>query len=260
MFCHNCGKQIPDNSKFCTGCGTKIANAAPAQQAGNTSAPRNDAKKPKKKSSKLSDFLTTMVVVLLVFVLARSCGESAGRKMADNKNKAPESTANISGTIAINPELLETEPDNPAYHEVFTERSIIFVPTLFFGMDSDSYVHVDADGMVDHQEFGHKDDVVVEFAETVYVPVNGWSDADKETYVQAIQDTYGNSGLSCASLENVNMGLNYISFTLRLRNLDKSENLRAVVDAGFVMMEGQYDLWGMSGTEDALLESGYIKK
>lgn len=23
-FCTNCGKQLPDNAKFCTGCGAKI--------------------------------------------------------------------------------------------------------------------------------------------------------------------------------------------------------------------------------------------
>ena len=259
MFCQNCGKQIPDNSNFCNGCGAKVAYAAPAQQSGNHAAPRNDAKKPKK-SSKMSDFLIMAVVVVLVFVLARSCGESAGKKMANNKNKAPEATINTAGTIAINPELLETEPDNPAYLQTFTDRGIIFVPMLFFGMDADYYVHVDEDGVVDHQQFGHKDDVVVEFVETVYVPVEGWTEAEKNSYVQAIQDTYGNTGLDCARLENVNVGVSYISFTLRMENLDKTENLHAVVDAGFIMMDARYDLWGMSDTEDALLAGGYIKK
>lgn len=29
MFCTNCGKEIPDGSKFCTSCGSKIENAQP---------------------------------------------------------------------------------------------------------------------------------------------------------------------------------------------------------------------------------------
>ena len=30
MFCENCGANIPDNSKFCTGCGTSFTGEAPA--------------------------------------------------------------------------------------------------------------------------------------------------------------------------------------------------------------------------------------
>ena len=30
MFCPNCGKQIPDDSRFCVGCGTPVAQTAPA--------------------------------------------------------------------------------------------------------------------------------------------------------------------------------------------------------------------------------------
>ena len=30
MFCENCGANLPDDSKFCTGCGTTIESAAPA--------------------------------------------------------------------------------------------------------------------------------------------------------------------------------------------------------------------------------------
>ena len=30
MFCPNCGKNVPDDSKFCDGCGFSFANAEPA--------------------------------------------------------------------------------------------------------------------------------------------------------------------------------------------------------------------------------------
>lgn len=30
MYCYNCGKQLPDGSAFCTNCGTKVGEAAPA--------------------------------------------------------------------------------------------------------------------------------------------------------------------------------------------------------------------------------------
>lgn len=31
MFCEKCGKEIPENSKFCSGCGTKVVPAEPAE-------------------------------------------------------------------------------------------------------------------------------------------------------------------------------------------------------------------------------------
>lgn len=33
MFCKNCGKQLPDDAKFCSGCGTQVNSPIPPQQA-----------------------------------------------------------------------------------------------------------------------------------------------------------------------------------------------------------------------------------
>ncbi len=47
MFCENCGKQIPDGSAFCDGCGAKLNQAAePAQAAAPVAAPAAPAKAP----------------------------------------------------------------------------------------------------------------------------------------------------------------------------------------------------------------------
>ena len=251
MFCQKCGKQIPDNSKFCNGCGAQIAYVASSQQTNNNSAPRNGAQQPKKKFS----FLGTALVVAVVFFLAKGCGYIVGNSYAKSEPKEVEPTISISSTIAIEPAVTNSE-----YSKVFTDRYIVFVPTVFFDLESDCYVQVTEDGLVDHQQFGHKNDIVVEFIETVYVPVEGWSDADKQAYEQTIRETYGNTGMDFVTLKYVNTSGNYISFALEMKDMDKTENVRAAADAGIIMMDDTYSLWGMSDTENALLAEGYIKK
>ena len=47
MFCENCGKQIPDGSAFCDGCGAKLTQeAAPVQATAPEAAPAAPAKAP----------------------------------------------------------------------------------------------------------------------------------------------------------------------------------------------------------------------
>ena len=43
MFCKNCGAQLPDDSKFCTTCGTNLADAPAAQPVQQPAAPQNVA-------------------------------------------------------------------------------------------------------------------------------------------------------------------------------------------------------------------------
>ena len=39
MFCENCGKQIPDGSAFCDGCGAKLTQEAAPVASAQTEAP-----------------------------------------------------------------------------------------------------------------------------------------------------------------------------------------------------------------------------
>lgn len=40
MFCNHCGKEVPENARFCSSCGAKIMAEQPAQMPGPTLAPR----------------------------------------------------------------------------------------------------------------------------------------------------------------------------------------------------------------------------
>ena len=46
MFCENCGANLPDDSKFCTGCGTTIENAAAPVQPVRAATPATPPPRP----------------------------------------------------------------------------------------------------------------------------------------------------------------------------------------------------------------------
>jgi len=62
MFCNNCGKENPDNSKFCRGCGAALNNSAPQQTF--IQQPAGDAAATKAKGRNIS-FSTAIVVILV---------------------------------------------------------------------------------------------------------------------------------------------------------------------------------------------------
>lgn len=49
MFCQKCGKEIPDDSTFCTGCGTKVNNTQPTGGSSSFGYYANQAKQEARK-------------------------------------------------------------------------------------------------------------------------------------------------------------------------------------------------------------------
>ncbi|MBO4384754.1 MAG: zinc ribbon domain-containing protein [Clostridia bacterium] len=64
-YCSNCGEPLDDDSLFCSVCGAKVEDAAPAVQA--QPAPTVTAAKPKKKKSKLWILAIPAVLLLIAF-------------------------------------------------------------------------------------------------------------------------------------------------------------------------------------------------
>ena len=83
MYCNNCGKQIPDDAKFCDGCGVAVhaqqTVASPSTQFAHQSL------KPKKTKNRF-----VLVVIALVFVIGLvGCIASIG---SNHENKTDELT------------------------------------------------------------------------------------------------------------------------------------------------------------------------
>ena len=251
MFCHNCGNQLPDNAQFCSSCGAKMASGTAAQQ--NTSAihqtniPRqNTAQKPAQqapKKKKKTGILVTAAVMLVFYLI----GHFAGNSMAESYTPS-QNTGNQSSQSSMS-------SDSSAYDKVFSERFIVPTPGLFVTPDSDAYVRVDENGIVTHLQYGHKDDIVHVYVETVYYPLDTY---DAYATDENVRFLYGNSGLDFVTLTS-NFGTNYYSYTLTMRDMYLESNIQAAEAAGLLSMDGG-GLWSMSASEPNLLAQGYIKK
>lgn len=256
MFCHNCGNQLPDNAQFCSSCGAKMASGTAAQQ--NTSAihqtdiPRqNAAQKPAQqapKKKKKTGLIVTAAVMLVFYLI----GHFAGNSMAESYTLS-QNTGNQSSQSSMS-------SDSSAYDKVFSDRYIVPSPGLFVTPDSDAYVRVDENGIVTHLQYGHKDDIVHVYVETVYYPAEGYQGEGLDMQAQDdwIRSLYGNTGLDFVSL-TTNMGTNYYSYTLTMRDMHWESNIQAAEAAGLLSMDGG-GLWSMSASEANLLAQGYIKK
>ena len=66
MFCNNCGKENPDNSKFCRGCGAALDNSAPQQTF--IQQPAGDGAATKAKGKNIS-FSTAIIVILVTLAI-----------------------------------------------------------------------------------------------------------------------------------------------------------------------------------------------
>jgi uncharacterized membrane-anchored protein len=73
MFCPNCGKEIPDGSKFCPYCGAKLEGNVTSQSSPKESSPSNEYLVSQKTSSGGGYFsfrtMITPIIVKLLYVI-----------------------------------------------------------------------------------------------------------------------------------------------------------------------------------------------
>lgn len=72
MFCSNCGKQLPDNAKFCNGCGAQqqVQSAVPQQSAPPVLPVYEEPVKPVKAKKKFPIWVVIVALVLVVAIVA----------------------------------------------------------------------------------------------------------------------------------------------------------------------------------------------
>ena len=203
MFCANCGKELPENAKFCGGCGAET----------ETHQSTADAKKPKKEKKRTPLWLSLLVLVIFYLL----------------------------GRFLVAPAMAEgPEPEEPEYQTEYCRllysRNIDAAPKEFEDQSLDYFalVSVDDDEIVDRMEFGYRKDSVREFINTIYYPISELDEAQVAAVDEAMRaefDEYAGNGFCSVSYE---IGKEYYIITLHFTGLDSSDNVRRLADLGFV--------------------------
>ena len=91
MFCKNCGKQLEDDAKFCSGCGMNLAET-PAEQ---IEQPAHQTNKKTRNGAKTAKLIVGIISIVLFMVIAfQSCAVSISTALTGT-----ESTSGGAGVI-----------------------------------------------------------------------------------------------------------------------------------------------------------------
>lgn len=259
MFCSNCGKQIPDNTKFCNHCGAQqqtVENTGSAPKA--TEYQQNivdtTSRQPKKVPKKANIIIILAVVLcaflLGKFVIAPSMVSDSGK---DNDTgiqagQSQQSTENNGGSYV--------DPADPAYDAIFDDTYIVHFQT-FLNMEMKNFALKQDDGIICCADYGYKDDVVKQWVETMYIPVSNHTDTQKTELENTMKTQFATvDALNCCTV-TYKMSANYFTITCTYSDVDKAENYAELYNAQILQTN---TFISMSATEANLLGQGFIEK
>ena len=256
MFCSKCGKEIPENTNFCSHCG--------AQQGDTVSEKSSEKKNEKKKNPKT--VILSLVVVLAVYLLGRFAIAPA---MLSDKDDTNAGSGNSSGVSVDSDFTKEDEgdvvsdnnssADNSAYTDIFMSRNIVDMSSIFTTMDTVAFANVSDEGTVEKLEYAYENDAIKEFVNVVYYPVSEMTEDQKLALDNSMKANFASMEEADFCTVSYNMGNNYYSVTLHFTDLDKTENIQKLHSFGMLTGEGVNKI-SMSETESNLLSGGYVKK
>lgn len=256
MFCPNCGKEIPENTKYCNNCGLPVENNTASEAApDNTQQP--DAQQtntsnyssmethyvppviPKKKSKApiiIAIVIAAVVLVSVIFGIAYAVIEDIG-------------------------DVLEESETHDQYEELFNDYGIDDIDSDFGDYKTASYVIDDYDGTVDKMEFAYKSDKVIIMKETIYIPLSLYSNEEIPELDTKMRDVYDEliEGYDFCSVD-YDMDDDYYKITLTFNDLDNVENVQVMSKLGFIEESLMVRYISMSSTDEGLLEQGYFRK
>ena len=260
MFCSNCGKQIPDNTKFCNYCGAQqqiVENteSAPKTTVNQPEIADTPTQQPKKAPKKKANIFIVLAVVLFAsligkFVIAPSLVSDSGKNNGvGNQVSQSHQTTNNNNSSTVN-------ADNPAYDAIFDDTYIVHFQ-IFFNMETKNFAMEDDNGIIYCSDYGYKDDVVKQRVATVYIPVSEYTDAQKAEVETTFKTQFASvDALNCCVV-TYKMSLNYFTITCTFSDVDKAENYGELYSAGIIDTN---TLISMSEAETSMLSKGFVKK
>ena len=240
MYCNKCGKEIPENSKFCGCCGAAVQMQT------------EPVAKKQKKEKKQAPVWVSLLVIAAAFLIGKFviAPSMLSEPQQDQGAYQQEETSEPdSSAVSVNSD----------YSEIFTSRNIVEMPAMFMMLDSAAFATVDQDGMIEKLEFGYKDDVIKEMVNTLYFPISGMDDAEKNALDAAVKENLSGYIAVDFCSASYNMGNLYYTVTLHFTELDIAENIQKMSEFGILTGEGA-DRLSMTETENSLVAAGYVKK
>lgn len=194
--------------------------------------------------------LAILFVFAMIACVMAGCGDSTTTTTTTTTQAATTTTTTAATTTT-------TESSGGAsYDDYLAEAGIVHLET-FFGMETASYVAV-VSGMIDCQDYGYENDVVKESVQTLYVPVTGYTDADKQTLEDSMKLAFATyEAVDCVTV-TYDMGDNYFKIRIVYADLDNADNVSALYTAGLIAETSTFI--SMSKTDSELLATGYTKK
>lgn len=259
MFCSNCGKQIPDNTKFCNFCGAQqqiIENtdSAPKTTINQPEIADTPAQQPKKAQKKKANIFIVLAVVLCAFVIGKFV--IAPSMVSDSGNNGDTGNQGGQSQQSTNNNSSTVDADNPAYEAIFDDTYIVHFQT-FFNMEMENFAMKKDDGIIACADYGYKDDVVKQWVETVYIPVSEYTDAQKAEVETTFKTQFASiDALNCCVV-TYKMSTNYFTITCTYSDVDQASNYAELYSAGILQTN---TFISMSATETTLLSQGFVKK
>lgn len=255
MYCPNCGKQIQQGSKFCIHCGAQIYAPNPQVTQQQPSTKPNPTPQPAPQKKKKTNWFASIIIMIIVIGI----GKGIGAFVADLflSDKTPDSNA---GQSSYSDTTDTAHVPSAAFTDIFADRYIVRMDSLFIGMDSAAFAKVNDDGSIHCMEYGYKDDLVCSTVETAYFDISALTESEKAEFDTQIREQLSSAtNLSFAQV-TFNLGTNYYTLSIRLDDLDDPDTLQAAIDQGLLSVSGSSRSISMAESEKMLLADGYEKR
>ncbi|MBQ8057444.1 MAG: zinc-ribbon domain-containing protein [Ruminococcus sp.] len=293
MFCKNCGSEIENGAKFCNNCGSPqetptaapiydntvqpapqqtvpvyenptqptVTPVAPQQDTPqyNSSVPYNpngNLQPPvqAKKSSK--GCIVAIIVVAVVFVLSiiGIVALIVSNVSTDTDNYTSD------GVTLFDDSVTASNTPSAEYTAIFEDNNIAQAPAVFVGLDSRAFACIDSDGMIENMEFGYDGDTIKELVDTIYYPINDYSDDVLSVLDESFKESFAPADeLDCCTV-TYSKTADYYIITVHSTDLDNVLNLTDLSDAGVITYDGFALSLSMDETATGLIADGYVER
>lgn len=231
MRCSRCDAAIPIGGEMCVKCGYNMRTKKtepnwvspipdPAPPIPDPIPPIPDPIPPVPKPKPKKHWFRGIFLTLLACLVGRYVGNLVGNLMAQR---------NLQGTNYHQESVQETA--NPAFEIYLSQKGLSYTPRL---RNSECFITELEAGYFEVMEFGHSDDKLTEFYETIFLSMEGYSASEAEDFKSNALLAFGAIlNPLYASMEEETQG-NFYVLRIHYSNLDDQNVIQTMVNDGFV--------------------------